>query len=123
MSESLLSAWLLSAAMLASLAGMVWLALSMPVHAQQVWGGVPSAGIARMLRWMGAVGLLVALALCLAVDHASMASLVWVMTLAASAVATAFLLSWQPRWLRALAPWVRAGQVSRTNAAGTLPPG
>ena len=112
MSDSMLSACLLSAALLASLAGMGWLALSMPVHAQQVWGGVPSTGIARMLRWMGAIGLLVALVLCLAVDHASMASLVWVMTLAASAVATAFLLSWQPRWLRALAPWVRVGDAA-----------
>ncbi|MDG2518000.1 DUF3325 domain-containing protein [Lysobacter soli] len=110
MSESMLSACLLSAAFASAIAGMGWLALSMPVHAQQVWGDVLSPVSARALRWMGASGLLVALALCLAVDHASMASLVWVMTLAASALAIAFALSSRPAWLRGLAPWVRVAK-------------
>jgi hypothetical protein len=110
MSESVLTACLLSAAFASAIAGMGWLALSMPVHAQQVWGDVPSPAVTRALRWMGASGLLVALALCLAVDHASMATLVWVMTLAASALAIAFALSSRPAWLRGLAPWVRVSK-------------
>ena len=107
MSDSMLSACLLSAALLASLAGMGWLALSMPVHAQQVWGRVPAPATARRLRVLGALGLLASLVLCLAVDHPSMASLVWVMLLAAAALAVAFTLSWKARWLGLLAPWVR----------------
>ena len=61
----------------------------------------------RALRLLGTVGLGASLALCLAVDHASMAALVWVMGLAASALAVAFTLTWRPRWLAALMPWVR----------------
>jgi hypothetical protein len=36
MAESVVAALLLSAALLSSIAGMGWLALSMPAHAQQV---------------------------------------------------------------------------------------
>ena len=107
MSEATLSAGLLLGAFVAGIAGMGWLALSMPVHAQQAWGKAPSSRTARVLRWLGASSLFAALLLCLAVDHASMASLVWVMTLAASALVVAFALSSRPTWLRALAPWVR----------------
>ena len=52
-------------------------------------------------------GLAAALALCLAVDHASMASLVWSMALAGAALAVAFTLSWRPRALGVLVAWVR----------------
>ncbi|WP_420884945.1 DUF3325 family protein [Achromobacter piechaudii] len=38
-------------------------------------------------------------------DHASMATLVWVMSLAVAAASVAFTLAWRARWLRALA-WV-----------------
>lgn len=113
MSDASGSAALLSAALVAGVAGMGWLALSMPVHAQQVWGEVLSPMRARVLRWLGASSLFAALLLCLAVDHASMASLVWVMTLAASALVVAFALSSRPAWLRALAPWVRIGKRHR----------
>ena len=51
---------------------------------------------------------MLALALCLRADHASMAVLVWVMTLSGAALLVAFLLAARPRWLRLLAPWVRA---------------
>ncbi|BDU16569.1 DUF3325 domain-containing protein [Lysobacter auxotrophicus] len=108
MSEATLSAGLLLAAFVAGIAGMGWLALSMPVHAQQAWGEALSSRTARVLRCLGASSLFAALLLCLAVDHASMASLVWVMTLAASALVVAFALSSRPTWLRALAPWVRS---------------
>ncbi len=111
MSEALQSACLLSSALLASLAGMGWLALSMQVHSQQVWGRALSSVTVRAMRWMGGCALLAALVLCLTVDHASMASLVWVMSLAGAALVIAFTLTWQPRVLRVLAPWVRTKPV------------
>ena len=98
---------LLVCAVLVSLASMTWLALSMQVHAQQVWGTVPSAGTSRVLRGLGAIGIVITLVLCLAVDHATMATLVWVMLATGSALLVAFTLSWQPQRLRLLAPWVR----------------
>lgn len=97
----------LSIAALASLAGMAWIALSMPVHAAQAWGAVPGTRAMRALRWLGASSIAVALAVNLRTDHASMAVLVWVMTLTGSALAIAFALSTRPHWLRVLAPWMR----------------
>jgi len=96
---------LLAAALLACTAGMGWLALAMPGHWAQVRPGEASGAQVRRLRMLGALGLAAGLGLCLAADHASMAALVWVMALAASALAVAFTLTWRPRWLRALA-WV-----------------
>lgn len=101
MRESLL----LGAALLAAGAGLGWLALAMEVHWQQVCGAAPQpAGRVRLLRALGAAALVASLGLCLAVDHASMAVLVWVMALAAAALAVAFTLTWRPRWLRVLVP-------------------
>ncbi len=99
---------MLAAALAASVLGMAWLALAMESHWEQVRGTAPlPARTVRALRLLGTVGLGASLALCLAVDHASMAALVWVMGLAASALAVAFTLTWRPRWLAALMPWVR----------------
>jgi len=99
---------MLAAALAASVLGMAWLALAMETHWEQVRGTAPlPARTVRALRLLGTVGLGASLALCLAVDHASMAALVWVMGLAASALAVAFTLTWRPRWLAALMPWVR----------------
>lgn len=96
-------ALLLAAAMLAATAGMGWLALALDVHWEQVRGADPLApSTARLLH---ALGLAASLALCLTVDHASMASLVWVMALAAAALAVAFTLTWRPRWLGPLVVW------------------
>ena len=108
MHETATSALLLLAALVTSVAGMGWLALSMPVHAQQVWNVTLAAPATRALKIAGTVALAVALGLCLAVDHATMASLVWVMGLTAAAASVAMTLAWKPRWLRLLAPWVRA---------------
>ena len=99
---------LLSLALIASVAGMGWLALSMPVHAQQAWNHVPSPSVLRGLRGLGSAAVLAAFALCLGADHATMAVLVWFMALAGAALAVAFMLSWRPQWLRFLAPWIRA---------------
>ena len=99
---------MLAAALAASVLGMAWLALAMESHWEQVRGTAPlPARTVRALRLLGTVGLGASLALCLAVDHASMAALVWVMGLAASALAVAFTLTWRPHWLAALMPWVR----------------
>lgn len=113
MSESMFAACLRSAALLSSMAGMGWLALSMRAHAQQVWGVVPTSMASRVLRWIGIVGLAAALGLCLMADHASMAVLVWIMSLTGGSLLVAFTLSWYPRWLRALAPWVNPAEVKR----------
>lgn len=114
MPESNHAALLLSCALLVSVASMGWLALSMQVHAQQVWGHETSARSARALRWMGGIGIVAVLALCLAVDHATMATLVWVMAVTGASLLIAFTLSSHPRWLRVLAPWVRAPSRSGT---------
>ncbi|HXD35922.1 MAG TPA: DUF3325 domain-containing protein [Rhodanobacter sp.] len=106
MSESVLATCLLSAAWLASVAGMGWLAVSLPVHAQQVWERIPASAMTRLLRCLGVAGIVAALALCLAADHASMAVLVWVMSSTGASLLVAFTLAWRPRWLRLLAPWV-----------------
>lgn len=108
MPEHAASGWLLMAALLAAVVGMGWLALSMPVHAAQAWGRAPGHVVLQSLRWSGAIGVIAALVLCLRADHASMAVLVWVMALSGAALLTAFLLASRPRWLRLLAPWVRA---------------
>lgn len=107
MPDATFASWLLALALLACIAGMGWLALSMQVHALQVWGTIPSRATTRILRVLGALGLAIALSLCLMADHASMAVLVWVMTLASAALLTAFTLTWRARWLQVLAPWVR----------------
>lgn len=112
MSESMHAAVLLSCALLVSVISMGWLALSMQVHAQQVWGRETSVLTTRALRWLGGAGIVAALALCLAVDHATMATLVWVMAVTGASLLIAFTLSSHPHWLRALAPWVRARAAS-----------
>ncbi|MFZ6731651.1 DUF3325 domain-containing protein [Undibacterium sp. Ji42W] len=102
----MLDTLLLIAALAASVAGMGWLALSMEVHWEQVNGTIsqPPQLVTR-LRGLGAAGLFVSLLLCLKVDHASMATLVWIMALAFAAISTAFTLTWRPRWLWVLVFW------------------
>lgn len=98
-------AMILLAAVIAGVTGMGWLALSLDAHWLQVHGSVPRRHQAvRRLRAAGMFALLAAFGLCLAVDHASMASLVWVMALTAAAVIVAFTLTWRAHWLRFLAP-------------------
>jgi hypothetical protein len=99
----------LLAAILANLAGMGWLALSMNTHWRQVRNTERSRGNARRLRILGGLALTAGLALCLWVDHASMAVLVWIMCLTVAALTTAFTLTWRPNWLKPLA-WVAGRQ-------------
>ncbi|MBT9494008.1 MAG: DUF3325 domain-containing protein [Paucibacter sp.] len=92
---------MLAGAALAAVLGFAWLALAMDTHWQQVHGqGATPALSRRLLRVMGSLLLAASLVLCLQADHASMAVLVWAMLLAGAAVLIAFVLAWQPQWLR-----------------------
>jgi hypothetical protein len=94
----------LALAFLCSTCGMALLALAMRVHWQQVRDDEgPSASAALVLRSLGAFAVALSLWVCLQVDHGSMAALVWVMSLAASASIVAFTLTWRPGWLGWLA--------------------
>jgi hypothetical protein len=92
--------WLLVAAA-TNLAGMVWLALAMEVHWDQVMPrpahAVPATR--RQLRRLGAAALPLSLWACLLADRPSMAVLVWVMLLAGSALVVAWVLAHRPRLL------------------------
>lgn len=101
-------ALILAAALVANVAGLGWLALAMDVHWAQVRGSLPQTpAMVRSLRLLGGLALASSLALCLAVDHASMAALVWVMSLAGAALVITFVLAWRARWLGVLIGWAR----------------
>lgn len=97
---------LFTMAFVSAFCGMSWLALAMKPHWVQVRGdGAPAAPPSRRLRTFGASSLLISLMACLAADHLSMACLVWVMTLSATALLVAMTLSYAPRvlsWLSAV---------------------
>lgn len=113
MTTSVGHAVLLALALWANLAGLGWLALAMDVHWTQVRGEAPqSPALVRRLRVLGTSGIIAALLLCLSADHASMAALVWIMALAASALSVGMLLTWRPHWLRPLA-WIAGGGSAR----------
>lgn len=99
--------WLfLVAAGAASLLALTWLALSMDDHWQQVHGQAsPRPDTRKTLRALGVLGLAASLFLCLGADHASIAVLVWLMLVPASAITVAMTLAWRPAWLRWL--WAR----------------
>ncbi|MES2265030.1 MAG: DUF3325 domain-containing protein [Pseudomonadota bacterium] len=109
-------ALMLFAALAAAVTGMAWLALSMETHWRQVRGEyAAAAGTVRLLRVLGALALGAALLLCLRVDHASIAVLVWVMSLAAAALLVAFTLSWQARLLAPLVAWIKRGTMQHPD--------
>jgi uncharacterized protein YjeT (DUF2065 family) len=93
-------------ALFCSFCGMGWFALAKPAHWKQARGSLPLAPhTRRTLRALGAAALLVSMLLCFWVDHASMASLVWIMMLPASALLVTFALAWRPGWLTWLVGW------------------
>jgi len=101
-------ALLLVAALFCCVIGLAWLGLAMDVHWHQVRGVQPLPKTAvRVLRMLGSLALLVSLLLCLLADHPSMAALVWIMALAASALIVTFTFTWRPRALAPLVVWVR----------------
>lgn len=98
-------------ALAACAAGMGWFALSMEAHWEQVRGKAPRpAALVKSLRVLGTAGLAAGLALCLKVDSASIAVLVWVMAIAGAALAVAFTLSWRARVLGVLVFWTGAAR-------------
>ncbi len=99
---------LLAAATVLCVLGFAWLALAMEVHWKQVRNDQPTQGTAKILRILGSLSLFVSLVLCLFTDHASMASLVWVMLLAAAALIVAFTFTWRPRLFSLLIVWAKA---------------
>lgn len=92
-------AWGLSAC------GLAWLALAMESHWQQVRAvdTAPSPRTVCLLRGLGAAALVASLLACLQADHATMAVLVWVMSMTGGALLVAFTLAWRPRSLAWLA--------------------
>ena len=92
--------FLLLFAALMALTSFAWLALAMEVHWKKVQEGRASNHPAKALRVMGWVGLLVTAILCFMADRPSMAVLVWIMLLAATAPSVGMILSWRPEWLR-----------------------
>lgn len=98
---------LLLGAYLSCVVGWAWVALAMETHWQQLRGTQPlPAPMAGLLRTLGTLALLGSLLLCLGADHASMASLVWVLMLTAAALTVSFTLSWRPRLLAPLVAWI-----------------
>ena len=96
------------AALGCSLCGMTWLALAMQPHWQQAQHSSAMPGhAARRLRALGVIALSGSLVLSLSADHASIAPLVWVMMLTASALAVALTLATRPTWLAWLGAFVR----------------
>jgi hypothetical protein len=99
---------ILALAFAGNFVGMTYLALAMKPHWDQTRApdSYP-AGRARTLRRSGGVAFGISLVLCALADHASMAALVWVMTLTAAALAVTFTLAYRPRWLAFLVSWLR----------------
>lgn len=87
--------------------GLAWFALAMEVHWKQVRTDQLSKSTVKIMRYLGGAALFASLLFCLAADHPSMASLVWIMLLAASALIIAFTLSWCPGLLALLVVWVK----------------
>ena len=94
------TAFLLLLAALMALASFSWLALAMDAHWKKVQAGRNTVHPAKVLRAMGWLGLLVTAVLCFMADRPSMAVLVWIMLLAATAPSVGMILSWRPEWLR-----------------------
>ena len=96
---------LLFVAFACCICGMGWFALSLESHWRQLREDALTPILSRRLRVLGWLAIIGSLAICLAADHASMAALVWVMNLAASALIIAFTLAWRPPLLRPLLAW------------------
>jgi hypothetical protein len=91
----------------ANFCGVAWLALAMRVHWVQVFVWRPRSPRSRLvLRLLGGVALLTSFFTFVQSSHISMAPLVWLMSLIASAISVAMLLAWRPRMLAPLAPWL-----------------
>ena len=99
---------LLSGAAVANFVGFAWLSLAINANWQQVReSAAPSTHARYLLRILGGGGLVAGVVLCFLADRPSMAVLVWLMLLVATAPMVAMVLAWRPRLLRILWPWGR----------------
>lgn len=100
------AAWL-ALALTCCIGGAAMFAFAIDTHWQQVRGTatVLAHRTIVMLRTLGALAWFAALTACLQADHATIAVLVWVMSLAAAALVVAFTLAWRPQWLAWLVAW------------------
>lgn len=81
--------------------GMRWLALSLPVHWKQVYGEqLLSQRKQVVFRILAAVMFIFSLVLIMFADHATIAALVWIMSLTACAFSVAMMLSRKANRLR-----------------------
>jgi len=97
----------LTAAAVLCVLGLGWLSLTIDAHWKQVRKDKPSRQTIHVLRYLGWTALFASLLLCLAADHPTMASLVWIMLLAASALTVAFTFTLRPRLFAPLIGWVK----------------
>ena len=98
---------LLTGAVATNALGLAWFALAMDVHWRQAGNARPlTRRRTVLLRVLGALALSLSLLLCFHADHVTMAPLVWIMALAAGALAVALILAWHPRVLRPLVAWL-----------------
>lgn len=89
---------LLLAAFGSSLLGFGWLALTQERHRARIPGASSTSAPAGQ-RTAGLGAILLGLPLCIAGEGAAFGTLVWVLLTSAAAVAVAFTVTWQPRWL------------------------
>ena len=101
----MVDSWIfLCLAAISTLAGMAWLALAMEPHWKAVHQASSAARPVSLLRRLGCTGLLVSAVFCFMADRPSMAALVWIMLLAASAPSISMMLTWRPGLLRVFWP-------------------
>lgn len=98
---------LLAGALLCEFVGLAWFALAKEPHWRQLRGTQAlGARHGRRLKALGTIALLASVVLCVLANHVSMAVLVWIMGLAAAALAVTFTLSWRASWLDLLIAWI-----------------
>ena len=91
----MLIAWLLN------LLGFALLALSQPRHLQRVFGENRTVALAPTAqRAIGFIAIVLSLVVCCTSQGASFGTLLWVLEMAAAAMAVALTLTWRPHWLR-----------------------
>lgn len=94
-------------------AGMASLSMAMQRHHEQIWGRVPQkAWWGRTLRVAGWLLLIVAGAITVRKEGASMGLTLWTMEISLAAVCVGLLLSYAPRWL----PWLAAVALALSGA-------
>jgi hypothetical protein len=104
----MVSALLLLLASVVTTLGMAWFALAKEPHWMQVRGHEPlTQPMKSTLRGLGATAIGASFFICMFADHPTMAVLVWIMLVAASALLVAFTLTWRASWLTFSIEWLK----------------